>query len=204
MQANAQKISGTSAYGWPNERTSNQPPLLAVDGDISTFTWTTEAFNTQPGNLGLDFGHSVSVNRIRLYKDNDGGGVGGTNAPNIKDLDIYYTTDSTGIPLKDRTFTHVSNMVNGYLGTELMVAANVNANGTVLGDVHSSSVDGWASLSFDPVVATGVAIGFYYPGTYQHYKVYEFEAYTVPEPSTFALLGTCAISLIFVWRRRKA
>lgn len=205
--ADSVRISGASAFGWPNERASDNIPSLAVDGDIGTFTWTTKAYNTETGHLGLDFGREVSVNRIRLYKDNDGGGAP-SNAPTTKNLEILFTTNSTAIPLAGRTFAHVTNLTNGFQGTEAMHATSVNADGTVLGDVHSAT-DGWASLSFTPVVATGVAISFYYPVSgqpvvYQHYKVYEFEAYmnSVPEPSALLLLGIGAISLL-AWRRRR-
>jgi hypothetical protein len=202
-------ITGVTAYGWPNGRTSDHFPSLAADGDINTFTWTTAPFNTQPGYLGLDFAQAMLVDRIRLFKDEDGGG--GSDAPSIKDLDIFYTSDSTAISLPNRQFVHVTSLTNGFGGTELMTAASVNANGTVDGDIHSSDTNGWASLSFDPIVATGIAIRFYYHKSdtdlYQHYMVDEFQAYgvVVPEPSTIALVTSCSISLLgYVWRRKRA
>jgi hypothetical protein len=205
MAANAgsDKISGASAFGWPNGRISNHFPTEAVDGDTDSFTYTTEAFNQLAGRLGLDFGREVSIDRIRLYKDNYGGGDP-SDSPAIKNLEILYTTDSTDIPLASRSFVRVTDLVNGFQGTEMMIADSVNADGTVSGDVHYSPTNGWASLSFSPVAVTGVAIGFYYPGTYQHYKVHEFEAYmdTAPEPSTLVLLGIAAASLLaYSWRR---
>jgi hypothetical protein len=203
--ANAEsvKISGASAFGWPNGRTSNHAPAEAVDGDTDSYTYTTEAFNQLAGNLGLDFGQEVSISRIRLYKDNYGGGDP-SDSPAIKNLEILYTTDPVTVPLASRNFVRVTNLTNGFQGAELMDAASVNADGTVTGDVHYSPTDGWASLSFSPVAVTGVAIGFYYPGTYQHYKVHELEAYmdTAPEPSTLVLLciGIAAL-LAYAWRR---
>jgi hypothetical protein len=190
-------ITGTIAHGWPNERTSSNPPSLAADGDLATFTWTTESFTTQAGYLGLDFGRSVSVDRLRLFKDNWGGG-----GPNIKNLDILLTTDSTTIPLASRSFVHVSNLTNGFYGTELLHATSVNSDGTVVGDIQSLT-DGWASLSFDSAAATGVAIRFFYPGgSFQHYKVHEFQAFSPSSPvpeidaaglgSALALVGGAA------------
>ena len=58
----AEVITPIGAFGWPNGRTSNNPPSSAIDGNISTFTWTTEAFNTSPAHLGLDFGEAITVN----------------------------------------------------------------------------------------------------------------------------------------------
>ena len=55
----------------------------------------------------------------------------------------------------------------------------MNTDGTVTGDAHDqSSGDGWASLTFDTVTATGLRIGFSgTTGCCNHYHVYEFEAY---------------------------
>ena len=39
----AAKIPLTSAEGYPNGRTSNDPPAYLIDGNTGTATWTTEA-----------------------------------------------------------------------------------------------------------------------------------------------------------------
>jgi hypothetical protein len=201
LTARGELITETTAYGWPNGRTSDCVPSLAVDGDPNTFTWTTASHNTEPGYLGLDFAQAMRVDRVRLLKDKFGGG--GSDAPSIKDLDILYTSDPTTIPLKDRQFLHVTSLTRGFGGAELMNAASVNADGTVDGDIHSLT-DGWASLSFDPVFATGIAIRFYYHHSdtdlYQHYMVYEFQAYgqPVPEPSSLVFLGFGGFGLAFM------
>jgi hypothetical protein len=194
----AAQILPVTAHGWPNERTSSNQPPLAVDGSTATYTWTTEQFTTdKPAHLGLDFGDSTEVNRIRLWKDNDTGGCG----EGAYDLVIQYTTDSGPLPL--RTWQNVANLTTGYLplvtgdtqlatgyGFETLQATAVNSDGTVTGEVHDSvnSGHGWASLSFHEVEATGVRISFTSSCVFNHYKVHEFEAYRDPvavEPNTW-------------------
>ena len=183
----AQQILPVTALGWPNGRTSNQQPYLAADGNVGTYTWTTESFSTaKPAYIGLDFGSSYYLNRIRLWKDNDNG-CGGQAPP---DLVIQYTTGAG--PLSGRTWTTVTTLQTGYQGETLQAAA-VNLNGTVSADGHDSVNEGhgWASLTFDVVQATGVRISF--SGTaacsFNHYKVHEFEAYyestIASEPTTW-------------------
>jgi hypothetical protein len=88
----------------------------------------------------------------------------------------------------------VTNLANGYLGTEFFHATSVNSNGTVTLDVHDSpSGDGWGSLMFDTVTATGLRIAFSNPAPVypycngatidqlcNHYQVYEIEARSNP------------------------
>ena len=108
-----------------------------------------------------------------------------------KNLVIQYTTDL--IPLTSRSWNNVSNLVNGYYGIELLDATAVNPDGTVIEDLHDSihEDDGWASLSFDPVQATGIRISFSKtPGTtypYIHYKVYEIEAHADAEQYSLSI-----------------
>ena len=183
----AGQITLTGVQGWPNGRVSDDPPAFAIDGNLSTGTWTTEFSTTAaPAHLGISF-NSTTVNRIRIHKSANGGG-----GPNIKDLTIQYTTDIL-LPLSSRTWITVTGLTNGYLGTELMDATQVNSNGTVIGDVHNSGTLGFASLVFNPVSATGVRISFSPPGgSFNHYRVHEFQAWdsqVVPEPATFVLVG---------------
>ena len=180
----ATQITITDVAGFPNGRTFNDPPPNAIDGDITTFTWTTNPNNVaSPSHLAIGF-DTTPVNRLRLWKERFGGG-----GQNVKDLVISYTTD--GGPLSSRLWIPVTGLANGFHGTEFLVATAVNANGTVLGDVHDSpSGDGWASLTFDTVTATGLRISFANPNpTYpycngltadqlcNHYRVGEFEAH---------------------------
>ncbi|MCP4633592.1 MAG: T9SS type A sorting domain-containing protein [candidate division Zixibacteria bacterium] len=169
-------IENTFAMGWPNGRGEENN---AVDGNQSTYTWTTAAYNTSIAHIGIGFDSPYSLCRIRLWKDADGGSHGHTSMP--KDLVIMYTSD-TG-PLDERDWTSVSGLVNGYQGTEFLQATEVYSDGSVSEDIHDSieSGHGWASLVFNDVLATGVCIqfnkveGWSYP--YIHYKVHEFEVY---------------------------
>jgi len=182
--ANAAVVVLTSVKGWPNGRTVGDNPPNAIDGNINTYTWTTNPSNTvNPSYLGVGF-NSIGVNRIRLWKVPDSG-FGFT--PNIKDLVIQYTTSNPATPLDLRIWQTVSGLTSGYLATELFNASSVNANGTVTGDVHNSPAgDGWGSLTFNPVMATGIRIAFTVPSgqPVNHYRVGEFEVYSVvPEPA---------------------
>ncbi|MBN2430783.1 MAG: hypothetical protein JXQ27_04875, partial [Acidobacteria bacterium] len=99
-----------------------------------------------------------------------------------KDLAILYTTDPVSVPLSQRAWTPVPELVNGYQERELLDAWQVNADGTVERENHVSGLpdsDGWASLTFAPVEATGVAIQFENaePGRPNAYHVNEYEAY---------------------------
>ena len=183
----ATEITITSVEGFPNGRTFNDPPVNAIDGDITTFTWTTNPNNVaSPSHLAIGF-TNTPVNRLRLWKQRDGGG-----GQNIKDLTIQYTTDSVQLSL--RTWLTVTGLANGFMGTESLNATAVNTDGTVVGDIHDSPTggggDGWASLTFDTVTATGLRISFHNPNpTYpycngltadqlcNHYRVGEFEAH---------------------------
>jgi len=147
-------IENISALGWPNGRGDEH---LAVDGDQSTFTWTTASMNQSMAHIGISFDTSYTLCRIRLWKDADGG-VNGSSFP--KDLVIMYTTE-TG-PLYERSWIPVSEMQNGYQGDEFLQATEVIPDGTVSEDIHDSIDEGhgWASLIFSAVEATGVCIQF--------------------------------------------
>jgi len=167
------KVSVVSAYAWPAGCGGDYSPPKAVDNSNSTYTWSTGARAVGTHNLGVAFSDFRKVNRIRLYKDNDDGYNGG---PKAKNLIIQYTTDTNSI--YSRTWHNVTNLVNGFLGSELMNADAVNTDGTVTNDRHYSPSQGYASLSFDTVEATGLRITFSHPdNVYNHYKIFEFAVY---------------------------
>jgi len=148
------------------------------------YTWSTEANNVvHPSFLAVGFA-DAKVGRLRLWKESNGGG-----GQPIKNLTVQYTT-GTG-PLSTRTWINVTGLANGFGGAELLRATAVNADGTVTGDTHSSStVDGYASLTFTPVQATALRVAFANPnpattcsgvqGTCNHYRVGELEVYALP------------------------
>ena len=113
----------------------------------------------------------------------------------MKDLVILWTDSSTATPLSARSWQMVPNLTNGFMGAELLVADTVNSNGTVINDVHDSVNEGhgWASLTFDPVFATGLSIQFS-KSSFSHYKLHEIEAH-IPEPES-ALLISCFVSVL--------
>jgi hypothetical protein len=180
------QITPFVAHAWCCERHPAQgnTPDLAIDGDITTFTWSTLSFTTNgevEHSLGLDFGALTPVYLIRLWKENDGGG-----GENVKNLVIQYTANDATLPLNQRGgWTAVTNLATGLNGEVLNVDVNnggsVNSDGTVSLDIHNSPQgDGWASLTFDHVMATGIRISFANPNliTFNHYKVYEFQAWS--------------------------
>jgi hypothetical protein len=141
-----------------------------------------------------------------LWKDANLGQPGS----GTKDLLIQYTTDPNGA-LSARTWVNVSGLSSGYQGTELLSASSVNSNGSVTGDSHNSFINGWASLSFNPVGATGIRVFFSKTTgqnyTYIHYRVYEFEAYNdpsaaVPEPTTLAIFSLGALGMAIRARQK--
>lgn len=171
--------------------------LDAADGNIETLTYTTNV-GQQPASawIALDFDGTAltDVNRIRLFKDSDSGcGACGLE----KDIIIQFTTD--GGLLSDRNWNNVSGLTNGFNGIELLSlgpTGSVNSNGEIFREDHNPG-DGFASLSFNTVAATGVAIQFLRegPGLFNGYNVGEFEAH-IPEPATALLTGMGLIVLL--------
>jgi len=204
-------IPPLSAHAFPNEDIFRPEwyPSNAIDGLLNTAAAPTRAFNTDDSCLALKLDGLQTINRIRLYKDAESGSPGFGKRP--KDLKIQYTNDTT-TDMSLRNWFNVTGLSNGYLGREFLNATAVNSNGTVLGDFHDSPTgDGWASLVFDPVQATGVRVFFSKPVNepyvFMHYIVYEFEVYgpprsPVPEPSTMAIFGLGALGMAYRARRK--
>jgi hypothetical protein len=173
------KIDGALAYAWPNGRTVGNNPSEAVDGDLSTYTWTTNPFtNDQTNYLGLAFPQACDVNMIRWWRDRNCGSGGQPGWECAKNLVVQYTIDSG--PMENRAWLNVTQMSNSVL--EPVSAESVNLDGTIELEFHDSSTEGWASVVFARVVATGMRIGFSrteVPQFYEnnHYKVHEIEAY---------------------------
>jgi hypothetical protein len=150
----------------PTDRTRDEV-ANAIDGSTETGTYTTTSYTlAKPAYLMIDLAPTV-INHLRLYKD--------TAAAGSHTLQIEYTSGSGS--LEGRTWNAVTSMTNGVAGSELLNASSVNSDGSIIGDVHDSGVSGFASLMFDTVEATGVRIGFTGAETYNHFHVFEVEAY---------------------------
>ncbi|MEY2417376.1 MAG: hypothetical protein QOG90_56 [Actinomycetota bacterium] len=173
-------IALTGVAVTPNPRSSDDPPSNAIDGDLSTATWSTESGTiTKPEYLEVSF-DSTQVNRIRLYKTPDYG---------PHNLVIQYTTD-TGA-LTGRSWSNVVGLDNGFKGTEAMNITSVDpSTASITGDKHDSTVSGYASLIFDTVTATGLRIAFSGEQPNNHYRVFEFEVRYEAEPPSFTSATT--------------
>jgi hypothetical protein len=183
VQAQSRYITLTGCNVWPYERQGELPN--AIDHDTYTFTWCTPMYNTTISYVGFALEDSAEVTRIRVWKDDDGTGW---PTPMPKDLVIFVTTDEG--PLAQRTWTRVTGLIGNFGGAEVFHADSIGSDGSVWGDVHDSvnEGDGWGSLVFDPVLATGVCIQFANSPVntvqYVHYKLHEFEAYAVGAEAT--------------------
>ncbi|MBF0276140.1 MAG: pentapeptide repeat-containing protein [SAR324 cluster bacterium] len=169
------KIPISQIAVFPNERKSDYQILNAIDGDTNTHSWVTESYNRGSNTIATDLGGQQGVSRIRLWKESNGGG-----GPNIKNLTIQYTMSPSSVPLAQRSWQNVELLSNGFNGKEMMNANSVLQDGRVIGDIHNSSRNGWASLSFKPVFATGIAIQFSTASEsdFNHYQLFEFEVYS--------------------------
>lgn len=169
-----EKITGTTAHVWPNERNFNpNQPSKAVDGNTGTFTWSTAPYNGGSAYLAVDLHGSYDVGRIRLHQTRDdyGGWM----------LNIYTSSDPDSIAPANRSYTPVTGLTNGYNGTELANAWGVR-NASVAGINHTT---GWWSMTFDVVEdATTVAVWFNNVccHSFNHFPVNEFEVYSFSEP----------------------
>lgn len=184
----------------------------AIDGNINTVSFLTNSGELNPNTVSLDFGTAVTVTRLRVAKNGDTDGTA-SGAPGLApidnmDLTILFSTDSG--PLESRTYQAVSNLTNGFQGTELINAGTVNSvNGTVDNDHHDFTADGgFYSLTFDPVSATAVAIRFTRDAGdtagFTHYSAFEIEVYdagaivpTLTEWGIFGLILLLAAAAMF-------
>ena len=143
---------------------NNSPDVdLAIDGDTTTTTSLTPSFTRGDRIVAVDVGEMTTVSRLRVSKIGDGdqssAGAPGLAPIDNMDLQILFTRDSG--PLHRRGYLPVPELTNGYFGTELILADAVNsADATVDNDHHDFANDGWYSLSFAPLQATGLAIRF--------------------------------------------
>ena len=172
----------------------------AIDGSELSWSFLTPSSTQGPHLAALDLGTTQQVQRIRVSKWGDtdatgpGGGAPGLGGTDNMDLQILFTTDSG--PLVSRTYRPVSGLTNGFAGGELINADSVNAaDATVDNDHHDFAVDGWYSLSFNEVQATGIAIRFAKDANdstpFTHYRTNEFQVFG---PSSLVLEGNVPIT----------
>ncbi len=185
----------------------------AIDGNINTVSFLTNAGELNPNIAALNFGTTVFVNRIRVAKQGDtdeasNSGIPGQEPLDNMDLTILFSTDSG--PLESRTYQAVSGLTNGFQGTELINADTVNSfDGTVDNDHHDFTNDGgFYSLTFNPVSATAIAIRFARDAgdtqDFTHYSAFEIEVYdsgtmvpTLTEWGIILLIVVMAVAAVF-------
>jgi hypothetical protein len=172
----------------PKTSTNRGDEVLAIDDDTNSFSYLTPSYSTGQRFTGLDFGSSVTVNRLQVNKasSNIDGYLG---AADPIDLQLLYTTDSG--PIADRNYQPVSGLTNGYLGTELITATSVNAgNATVI----SETQQGIYSLSFNSISATGLALAYSRnpagDAPFIHYPTSEFKPMNGTTLQTVAAIDT--------------
>jgi hypothetical protein len=181
----AQGIAFDDIQVWnPNDGTlqNRGDQQLAIDGSPGTFSYLTPSAGNGPYQVGLNFGEgSTRVNRLRVAKNEDADGTRG--AVDRMDLALHYTTD-TG-PLWLRTWHRVSGMELGFGGEEIPLVDSSSADGRLFGEKTDYYKNGYYSVTFDAVEATGLALWInrtagddVYP--YTHYPVYEFHALYEP------------------------
>ena len=193
--------------------------LLAIDGNLGTFSYLTPSFTAAPQIVALDLGGSKTVDAIRVAKLGDVNGVGGSpglGSLDSMDLTILFTTDIG--PLESRTYLAVTGLSNDAfepIVTGLSVGSNgpsgvFSATVEVGNDNQDFAVDGHYRLNFDPVGATAVAIRFARDvaasAVFVHYPTFEFEVneLVIPEPSSFVLAALGLVSFGYIgWRRRR-
>jgi hypothetical protein len=176
---------------------------LAIDDDEGTYSWQTEVGVTDLAVLiGYDFNGSATVNQLRLLLENDLGYYG------VGDLDILYSTDTTSAGTtfsgadwaSGLTWQPVTGLANGAPGGGELFSCDSVIPATATLQNHSGTQTGWASVTFDAVTATALAVRLRdATGPYYHYPVYEVEAY-VPEPATLSFLALGGLAIL---RRRR-
>lgn len=167
-EATSTKLTVVSSRGNPNNRESGDPSPNAFDGNVGTYTWTTESgVDSTTHYLEFCLGSSTTVNRLRILHD---------TAEYGPDNLTIQTANNSGSIDELQAYANVSGLTSGYNGTELF-QGTVNSDGTVTND-DALYADGYGSLTFNDVTAKCLRIGFApIPSTNAHLKVYELEVH---------------------------
>jgi hypothetical protein len=162
--------------GWNAELPEFSAFTVSFYDPFTGFSWSESIHTGRSGTPQQEDFFIVT----RETEDADGDGQGTIADPN----------------LATAHWMNVTGLSNGIEGNELLRADAVNEDGTVLHDRHNSSgaqlivdqgtvpdSDGWASLTFDVVHATGLRIGFQVDPAeapnppFNYYRVYEVQVY---------------------------
>ena len=191
-----QKVQISKAQYFPAPGSDNRDrgddlTALLLDGDAGTGSAITAGFTTNANGeqcVGFDLSVPNDISRLRMYKAPEYGGC---------DIWVYYTTD-TDADLGQRSWQPVTGLANGYEGTELITLdgtyGSISGN-EIFAELHT----GWFSVTFDPVHATGIAIGFlmneYIGVEFLHVWLYEAELYGVKRGASVATPADGAIGV---------
>ena len=167
-------------------RTSNNVFPNAYDGDLLTFTYTTESGTTvAPQHSRFDFeGDGHVLGRVRINDVFDNGGNG-----RMLEITVRYTTD-TDADLNARTYQNVTSMVvtNDYPGDDATMP-NVNVVGNSIEHLDTLH-DGFYSITFDLVPgATGIEFEWNNDNIYKHWTIREIEAYAAAPSSRLGVIA---------------
>lgn len=171
---------------------------LAIDGTVGTFSYLTPGAGAGPYQVGVNLRDGRQrVNRLRVAKRADVDGVGA--AIDRMDIDVYYTTDIGQMSL--RTWRPVSTLRSGFQGKESLSARKVDSNGHIFEETHDYLTEGYYTLMFDAVDATGFSFvlnrSVNDSRNYTHYPIYEIEAHY--EESADLSVQSIPISQILTW-----
>jgi len=166
-------LKGGNIMAWPMERKSI---ANAYDNDITTWTYTTAAWcEHSPFYVAISFPRYTLVSGLRLWKRHVAGKRKdcGTN-----NLAFLYGSERPGTPMEQRDLQMVRGLNSGFEGRGKWRAESVQTNGFIVRDVHDSDSAGWASVSFDTVNVTAIAMQVDSPEPhYNHLCLGEIQAW---------------------------
>lgn len=147
----------------------------AYDGNIHTWTYSTAPWcEHSPFYVGIVFPRTTAVSGLRVWKKHR---HGANHDCGTKSISVVYGSEAPGTPMDERSFIKVHTLTSGFEGREKWVAAQVMSDGLILRDAHDSETKGWASVSFDTVNATVIALQVDAQSDYNHLCLGEIHAF---------------------------